>query len=52
MNAIFVFLPTFFFFFFFFYRYIVKNKFKIIKTLSPGTDILGVPGKKQKEIPN
>ena len=26
--------------------------FKNLKTLSPGTNILEVPGKKQKEIPN
>ena len=38
--------------FFFFYRYIIAHTFKNIKTLSPGTNILGVPGKKQKEIPN
>ena len=39
-------------FFFFLYRYIIAHTFKNIKTLSPGTNILGVPGKKQKEIPN
>ena len=38
--------------FLFFYRYIIAHTFKNIKTLSPGTNILGVPGKKQKEIPN
>ena len=38
--------------FFFFYWYIIAHTFKNIKTLSPGTNILGVPGKKQKEIPN
>ena len=38
--------------FFFFNRYIIAHTFKNIKTLSPGTNILGVPGKKQKEIPN
>ena len=37
---------------FFFYRCIITHTFKNIKTLSPGTNILGVPGKKQKEIPN
>ena len=40
-------------FFFFFYRYITTHTFfKNIKTLSPGTNILEVLGKKQKEIPN
>ena len=38
--------------FFFFHRFIIAHTFKNIKTLSPGTNILGVPGKKQKEIPN
>ena len=38
--------------FLFFYRYIIVHTFKNIKTLSPGTNILRVPGKKQKEIPN
>ena len=42
----------FFFFFFFFYRYIIAHTFKNIKTVSPGTNILVVPGKKQKETPN
>ena len=36
--------------FFFFYQYIIAHTFKNTKTLSPGTNILGVPGKKQKEI--
>ena len=40
------------FFVFFFYRYIITHTFKNTKTLSPGTNILGVPGKNQKEIPN
>ena len=31
-----------------FYRYIIAHTFKNIKTLSPGTNILGVPGKKTK----
>ena len=39
-------------FFFFFYRYIITHTFKNIKTLSPVTYILEVPGKNQKEIPN
>ena len=48
-----VFTMVFFLFFcFFFYEYIIAHTFKNIKTLSPGTNILGVPGKKQKEIPN
>ena len=38
--------------FFFFYRYIIAHTFKNIKTLSPGTSILGEPGKKQREILN
>ena len=35
--------------FFFLCRYIIAHTFKNIKALSPGTNILGVPG---KEIPN
>ena len=34
---------------FFFYRYISTHTFKNMKTLSPGTNILGVPGKKHKK---
>ena len=47
-----LFFFVFFCFFLFFYQYIIAHTFKNIKTLSPGTNILGVPGKKQKEIPN
>ena len=36
--------------FFFFYRYIIAHTFKNIKTLSPGTNILGVPGKNKKKF--
>ena len=40
------------YYYFFLYRYIIAHTFKKIKTLSPGTNILVVPGKKQKETPN
>ena len=42
----------FFIFQIFFYRYIITHIFRNVKALSPGTNILAVPGKKQKEIPN
>ena len=47
-------MSCFFLFFlgFLFCRYIITHTFKNIRTLSPGTNILGVPAKKQKEIPN
>ena len=37
------------FLFFFFYQYIITDTFKNIKTLSPGTNVLGVPGKNHKK---